>query len=126
MPSPKMLADLKKMAEESDIEGAAMLSKSKDPESRRQAAEMSKRAADKTSAMISAGPSHGYRISDKGKRTGKALEKNPATGLYITEDELKDEVRRETRNKAPKAYVKGGSVRGAGIAQRGVKACKTC
>ena len=40
-------------------------------------------------------------------------------------NEAVNEIKRETRGKAPKAYAKGGTVRGYGAA-RGAKKCKIC
>ena len=117
-----MMASLKAGVNEVDKEFAGKLQKSKLRSDRQLGGEMGKRLADDTSMMLEVGPDRGRRIGATGRPTGQVLDKNPPTGLYISEKELADQSKREAR-RGTKAFAKGGSVsasrRGDGCAQRG-------
>ena len=115
-----LMAELNDMARDFDRDNSAGLKKSKLRGDRQLGAEMDKRAADNTSAMIEVSGG-GKRIGKDGKPSGPVLEKNPKTGLYITEKEKEDERNRESQ-RMTKKYAKGGSI--DGIAQRGKTNCK--
>lgn len=92
----KMLADLKKRLATVDKESIEKLKNSKHQESRKLAAEMQKRLDDDTGMMLQVSPGYGRRIGASGKAEGPVLEKAPS-GLYISEKEIEDEKKRESR-----------------------------